>query len=98
MADLMSKEESFSQLSAVTRPLNTVNGVLVPYMIKQDDMDKYAASILSLEPSDVWIVTYPKAGTTWSQQIVKLIRNGGESDDKTIDVSVPWLEQMHYLS
>ena len=91
MADLMSKEESFSQLSAVTRPLNTVNGVLVPYMIKQHDMDKYAASI-SLEPSDVWIVTYPKAGTTWSQQIVKLIRNGGESDDKTIDVSVPWLE------
>ena len=91
MADLMSKEESFSQLSAITRPFNTVNGVSVPFIIKQDDVDKHAASI-SPEPSDVWIVTYPKAGTTWSQQIVKLIRNGGESDDKKIDGSVPWLE------
>ena len=89
--DLMSKEESFSQLSAITKPFNTVNGVLVPGFIKQVDVEKHAASI-SLEPSDVWIVTYPKAGTTWTQQIVKLIHNGGESDDKKIDGSIPWLE------
>ena len=91
MADLMSKEESFSQLSAITKPFNTFNGVLTPFIIKQDDVDKHAASI-SLEPSDVWIVTYPRSGTTWTQQIVKLIRNGGERDDKNIDGSVPWLE------
>ena len=91
MADLMTKEESFSQLSAIIKPFNTFNGVLVPFFIKQDDVEKHAASI-SLDPSDVWIVTFPKSGTTWTQQIVKLIRNGGEGDDKKINESIPWLE------
>ena len=91
MAALISKEEAARQLSELVKPYNVVNGVLVSGFIKQADVEKHAASI-SLEPSDVWIVTSVKAGTTWTQQIVKLIRNGGEGDDKKISESVPWLE------
>ena len=88
---LISKEEAARQLSEATKPFSVVNGVPVPGFIKQVDVEKHAASI-SLDPSDVLIVTFPKAGTTWTQQIVKLIRNGGEGDDKKISESVPWLE------
>ena len=47
---------------------------------------------LKLYPDDVWIATYPKSGTTWVQQIVRLIRNGGRPDDVKISVAVPWPE------
>ena len=91
MSTSFSKEEAFRQLSEVVKPFSVVNGFPVTGYIKQVDVEKHAASI-SLDPSDVWIVTFAKAGTTWTQQIVKLIRNGGEVDDRNINESIPWLE------
>lgn len=43
-------------------------------------------------PTDVLIVTAPKAGTTWMQQIIHQLRSGGDGDFATIDSVVPWLE------
>ena len=48
-------------------------------------------------PDDVWVVTYPKCGTTWTQQIVKLIRNNGQQDDVKITLSLPWLERLETI-
>ena len=45
-----------------------------------------------LRPDDIFIVTYPKSGTTWMQQIVKLLRNGGQRNDVKLDSAIPWLE------
>ena len=47
-----------------------------------------------LRPDDVFIVTFPKSGTTWMQQIVKLLRKGGQQDDINLDRSMPWLEML----
>ena len=47
-----------------------------------------------LRPDDIFIVTYPKSGTTWMQQIVKLLRNGGQPDDVRLDRAIPWLEAL----
>ena len=41
---------------------------------------------------DVWIVTYPETGTTWTQYIVHLTYNGGKDNGKRIVNAVPWIE------
>ena len=76
--------------SEANSPLHVVNGVLVARFVQQ----KYVDDLKSLElySDDVWIVTYPKCGTTWTQQIVKLIRSNGVNDGVKITVSSPWLE------
>ena len=44
--------------------------------------------------NDLFIVSYPKCGTTWTQQIVYLLLNSGQPPDKTIlfSKSIPFLE------
>ena len=67
-----------------------LNGLIVPKIVKQERLDELKS--IKLYPDDIWIVTYPKSGTTWTQQIVKMIRNKGQEDDLKISDSVPWLE------
>ncbi len=72
-------------------PLIVFNEIEIPQSasckwIEEDMKD------MPLCPDDIWIVSYPKAGTTWTQQIVKLINNNGEDDDVKIDESVLWVE------
>ena len=48
----------------------------------------------AIRPDDVFIATYPKCGTTWMQQIVKLIVNNGVETGADCDVFIPWHEHM----
>lgn len=43
-------------------------------------------------PSDVFIATYPKSGTTWVQQIVHGLRSRGSMDFEEISQVVPYIE------
>ncbi|VAX09070.1 hypothetical protein MNBD_GAMMA26-2272 [hydrothermal vent metagenome] len=43
-------------------------------------------------PTDILITTAPKAGTTWMQQILHQLHTGGDTEFKSIDEVVPWLE------
>jgi hypothetical protein len=43
---------------------------------------------------DAFVCTYVKAGTTWCQQIVTLLLNGGEQGAKSYGETVPWLEAL----
>ena len=43
-------------------------------------------------PSDVFIATYPKCGTTWLQQIAHGLRTRGDMNFREITEVVPWLE------
>ena len=73
--------------------MHILNGLVVPKFIEQKNLDKL--NDLRLRDDDVWIVSYPKAGTTWMQYIVYLIHNGGKDDEKKISDAVPWLSLIH---
>ena len=75
--------------------MHRINDVRVPHFITQEEVDKLKS--FPLRSDDVWIVAYPKAGSTWTQQIVRLLQNGGEDDGKVLSESVPWLEALSYM-
>lgn len=70
--------------------LHVVNRVTAPLIVTQKQVD--IVKKMQLYPDDLWVVTYPKAGTTWTQQIVRLIHSKGEEDGKRINEAVPYLE------
>ena len=47
------------------------------------------------DPTDVFIVTPPKCGTTWMQQIVHGLRTRGSMDFDEITRVVPWIDMAH---
>lgn len=71
--------------------LNKVYGVLVPTYITKERIDELRK--MPVYSDDLFIVTYPKSGTTWMQQIVKLIRNNGVDDSRPVTEVIPWVEQ-----
>ena len=67
------------------------SGLKVPIILDLEWVKRMKNEV-QLRPDDIWIVTYPKSGTTWTQQIVRLILNGGKSDGKILTDAVPWVE------
>lgn len=65
------------------------NGVRVTFPMDQNSMD--ALEKFELKESDVFIVSYPKSGTTLTQQMVRLIA-GMKLDCPITDV-IPWIEE-----
>ena len=47
------------------------------------------------DPTDVFVVTPPKCGTTWMQQIVHGLRTRGSMDFDEICRVVPWINMAH---
>ncbi|KAB7497527.1 Sulfotransferase 1C2 [Armadillidium nasatum] len=52
-----------------------------------------------MKSSDVWVVTYPKAGTTWTQEMVWCILNDLESEEAQIELMerVPFIEKTQIM-
>ena len=48
-----------------------------PIFISQADMDLINKEFV-VEDEDVFVVTYPRSGTTWTEQMVHLLVNKGE--------------------
>ena len=69
----------------------SLDGVTIP--VKAEHVAELRDKMV-IRPGDVFIVAYPKCGSTWTQQIVKLIANNGVETGVDHDVFVPWIEHM----
>lgn len=52
----------------------------------------HAPESFKARPTDLLIATYPKSGTTWTQQIIHGLRTRGSMDFEEISLAVPWIE------
>ncbi|XP_023664866.1 sulfotransferase family 2, cytosolic sulfotransferase 3 [Paramormyrops kingsleyae] len=71
------------------------HGLLLPKETHNEDSLMYAAE-LQIRDDDIFVLTYPKSGTTWMQEILPLLLNGGDlTPVETIPNwdRVPWLEE-----
>jgi hypothetical protein len=64
----------------------------LPPFITQQVVDDIARSF-TVRDDDVFIATYPRSGTTWTQQIVHLIANEGRQGDSHLEIIIPYLEK-----
>ena len=84
----MGEEEPFTRAASVEDLAGRLEAMLTP------DGERMLADFVPT-PSDVFIVTPPKCGTTWMQQIVHGLRSGGSMDFGNINDAVPWLGISH---
>ncbi|KPP62549.1 hypothetical protein Z043_119262 [Scleropages formosus] len=71
------------------------HGLLLPRAVHSQDSLQYAENF-QVQDEDIFVVTYPKSGTTWMQEIIPLILSGGDlTPVHTIPNwdRVPWLEE-----
>ncbi|XP_056142654.1 sulfotransferase 2B1-like [Lampris incognitus] len=71
------------------------HGLLMPTVVHTTESLKYARAF-PVEDTDVFVVTYPKSGTTWMQEILPLLLNGGDLTPVQSIPNwdrVPWLEE-----
>lgn len=61
----------------------------------ETEQGRLAGFAFKPRPSDVFIVTSPKAGTTWLQHICHQLRTKGDMDFGEISEVVPWIELAH---
>ena len=74
-------------------PAKIIGGIRVPHFYDLETVEKLKN--LKVRGDDIWIVTYPKCGTHWTMQIVRLILNGGKDSGKNIMETVLWLESFN---
>ncbi|KAF4076019.1 hypothetical protein AMELA_G00225550 [Ameiurus melas] len=71
------------------------HGLLLPKIVHTEDSLKYF-EWFQVQDDDVIAVTYPKSGTTWMQEILPLLLNGGDFTPVLTIPNwdrVPWLEE-----
>ena len=70
-----------------------VQGTLVAPGITEENL-KDIQEKYTCRDDDLFVATPAKCGTTWIQQIVKLIQNNGVDNGVDSDIVIPWFELM----
>lgn len=75
-------------------------GVYLPALVHTPESLKYYEDF-KFRSDDILIVTYPKSGTTWMQEVLPLVVSGG--DPASVESlpnwdRVPWLEETRALT
>lgn len=77
-------------------PLAKAENEAFNWMLLAKKFENFYEEIKNVEvfPDDIWVISYPKCGTTWTQETVWQICNGVKLDDDHKDLSerFPFLE------
>ncbi|XP_063965066.1 sulfotransferase 1C1-like [Lytechinus pictus] len=68
-------------------------GVIMPNIMRKDVIDRVRE--FECRPDDLFIVTYPKSGTTWVEHLCMLIEHDGDASQQEgahLMMKVPFLE------
>ncbi|GFT30603.1 sulfotransferase 1C2A [Nephila pilipes] len=81
-------------MDALNRFCVNIEGVNIPKFFSEECFR--SALLFKPKPHDIIIVTYPKCGTTWMQNLVLNILRRGKSLDKPSDfyLASPFLDQL----
>ncbi|KAL6462264.1 hypothetical protein MHYP_G00286860 [Metynnis hypsauchen] len=69
------------------------HGLLLPKIVHSEDSLDYFRTF-NVQNDDTFVISYPKSGTTWMQEIIPLLLNGG---DLTPVESIPNWDRMPWL-
>ena len=83
-------EHNNQEENAQSHLVHHLNGLLLPTLVTQELLDMIKAA--DFFSDDVWIASYPKTGSLWTAQIVRLIRNNGVQDDTVLSTVAQMLE------
>jgi len=67
-------QASFDENSVVNDLIRFENGFVMPRIYVEEDIKERIYNF-ELREDDIWIVTYPKCGTTWTQELVWMLVN-----------------------
>jgi hypothetical protein len=71
----------------------TDHGLMLPPFVPPENLSAVPEA-LRVREDDVFIVTYPKSGTTWMEQIAWLLTRDGEQGAVPLGTAVPWVETL----
>ncbi len=77
-------------LAFCVRALNWLKGKLSELFWQINVKIKYLR--FSPRPDDIFVVTYPRSGTTWMQMIVYQLTTDGNMDFESLEEVSPWIE------
>jgi hypothetical protein len=66
-------------------------------MIEEARLPDLPAPQLPTQPTDIFVSTYPKCGTTWALQIAHQLRTRGDMEFDDITLVAPWIEMAPIL-
>ncbi|XP_071484085.1 sulfotransferase 1A1-like [Diadema antillarum] len=90
---------SFEVPSCVAESCYEYRGVVMPDGMPPQCMK--ALENFPLRPDDIFIITYPKSGTTWMQQIMLLIKFDGDAsklEGQHVMLLIPFLDVVDFFS
>jgi sulfotransferase len=75
--------------------VNDGRGGQIPFppFITQREMDIISNEFV-VNADDIFVVTFPRSGTTWMEQVIHLLLNQGEQGSKVLGDAVPWVETL----
>ena len=82
-------------------PHGKINGVAIPFFTTPEFRQDLRKNFKLRPESDIFIVTWPKSGTTWMQNILRQILYSEEEPEwanMTLSDRIPWVDHIRDIS